>query len=132
MLANSVSLSAKGGTITIGAKTGLGAQTVVQSTNACPTTIGDQCIIGPACYLVGGGTYNIDQLDVPIMEQGIRADTGCHLGNNVWLGGHVTVLGDVVMGEGSIAAAGAVVNKAVLTKQIVGGVPAKVIKRREA
>ncbi len=130
MLANGVSISAKGGTISIGAKTGIGAQTVIQSTNACSTTIGEKCIIGPACYLVGGGTYNIDDLDTPIMEQGVKPDSGCHLSDNVWLGGHVTVLGDVTMGEGSIAAAGAVVNKNVKALQIVGGVPAKLIKTR--
>ncbi len=130
MLANNVSLSAKGGSITVGNKTGFGAQTVVQSTNACPTSIGAQCIIGPACYLVGGGTYNIDQLDVPMMEQGIKPDTGCHLADNVWLGGHVTVLGNVTMAEGSVAAAGAVVSKDVAAQQIVGGVPAKVIRNR--
>ncbi len=131
MLANSVCLSAKGGTIKIGANTGLGTQTIVQSTHDCPTRIGEDNIIGPQCYLVGGGSYNMDQLDVPIVRQGIKADGGCHLEDNVWLGGQVSVLGDVVMQSGSVAAAGAVVTQNVNKNTVVGGVPAKVIKVRE-
>lgn len=130
MLANSVCLSAKGGTICIGEDTGLGTQTIVQSTHDCPTTIGKDGIIGPQCYLVGGGTYNMDDLDIPIRKQGIKADSGCHLRDNVWLGGQVSVLGDVVMHDGSVAAAGAVVTKSVAQNTIVGGVPAKVIRTR--
>lgn len=130
MLANSVCLSAKGGTIVIGKDTGLGTQTVVQSTHGCPTTIGKDGIIGPQCYLVGGGTYNMDQLDIPIRKQGIKPDSGCHLKDNVWLGGQVSVLGDVVMQDGSVAAAGAVVTQNVDENTIVGGVPAKVIRTR--
>lgn len=131
MLANEVCLSAKDGTIDIGSHSGLGTRTTVQSTNHCPTSIGADGIIGPHCYLVGGGTYNMDQLDVPVRKQGIKADTGCHLRDNVWLGGQVTVLGDVVMESGSVAAAGAVITKNVAKNAIVGGVPAKQLRIRE-
>ncbi|MEE9448040.1 MAG: hypothetical protein V3V09_08775 [Arenicellales bacterium] len=130
MLANAVCLSAKGGTISIGARTGLGTQTIVQSTHDCPTTLGEDGIIGPQCYLVGGGSYHMDQLDIPIRDQGIKPDSGCHLRDNVWLGGQVSVLGDVVMKAGSVAAAGAVVTKNVDENTIVGGVPAKLIRQR--
>ncbi len=132
IMANASALSAKGGTISIGAHTGIGTQTVIQSTNDCPTTIGAGVIIGPQCYLVGGGTYNIDQLDVPMWQQGIAPDSGCHLRDNVWLGGKVTVLGNVVMEAGSVAAAGAVVNQNVEPNMIVGGIPAKPIRSRAA
>lgn len=130
MLANAVCLSAKGGTIRVGENTGLGTQTIVQSTHDCPTSIGVDGIIGPQCYLVGGGSYNMENLDTPIRKQGIRPDTGCHLKDNVWLGGQVSVLGDVVMESGSVAAAGAVVNKNVDKNTIVGGVPARVLRVR--
>lgn len=131
MLSNEVCLSAKGGTIEIGAHTGLGTKTTVQSTNDCPTTIGRDGIIGPHCYLVAGGTYHMEQLDVPTWRQGIKPDSGCHLLDNVWLGGQVTVLGDVIMEPGSVAAAGAVVTQNVGKNAIVGGVPARQIKVRE-
>jgi acetyltransferase-like isoleucine patch superfamily enzyme len=47
---------------------------------------------------------------------------------NVWIGAGATILPGVTIGENSIVAAGAVVNKDVAANTIVGGVPAKVIK----
>jgi acetyltransferase-like isoleucine patch superfamily enzyme len=47
---------------------------------------------------------------------------------NVWIGAGATILPGVTVGENSIVAAGAVVNKDVPANSIVGGVPAKVIK----
>lgn len=132
MLAHAVTLSAKGGHIEIGSDTGLGTQTVVQSTNDCPTRIGKDCIVGPQCYLVGGGNYATGDLETPIREQGILRDSGCELGDNVWLGGKVTVLGNVRMGSGSVAASGAVVTKNVDDNTIVGGVPARRLRQRGA
>lgn len=52
------------------------------------------------------------------------------VGDCVWFGNRVTVVGDVNIGEGSIIAAGAVVTKDVPPYAIVGGNPAKVIKYR--
>ncbi|WP_255312355.1 hypothetical protein [Companilactobacillus heilongjiangensis] len=50
------------------------------------------------------------------------------VGNDVWIGGNVTVIADVNIGSNVIIAAGAVVVKDVPDNSIVGGVPAKVIK----
>ncbi len=50
------------------------------------------------------------------------------IGNNVWIGANVTVVGGVTIDENSIIAAGAVVTKDVPPNVIAGGVPAKVIK----
>lgn len=47
---------------------------------------------------------------------------------NVWIGAAATILPGVTVGENSIVAAGAVVNKDVPANSIVGGVPAKLIK----
>ena len=49
--------------------------------------------------------------------------------NNVWLGANVTVLQGVTIGEWSVVAAGAVVTKDVEPYSIVGGIPAKFIKK---
>jgi acetyltransferase-like isoleucine patch superfamily enzyme len=54
------------------------------------------------------------------------------VGNNVWIGANATILPGVTIGDGSIVAAGAVVTKNVPINVIVGGVPAKIIKRIES
>lgn len=52
-----------------------------------------------------------------------------HIGKRVWLGANVTILPGVTIGEDSIVAAGAVVSKNVEPNTVVGGVPAKVLKK---
>jgi maltose O-acetyltransferase len=51
-----------------------------------------------------------------------------HIGNDVWIGGNVTILPGVTIGNNVVVAAGAVINKDVPDNTLVGGVPAKVIK----
>uniref|UniRef100_UPI004056B902 acyltransferase n=1 Tax=Candidatus Electronema sp. TaxID=2698783 RepID=UPI004056B902 len=132
MLSNNVMLSCKNGTIEIGENCGLNAQAIVQSTNDCPVFIGPDCVIGQSCLIIGGGSYNIGCLDMPIRRQGIRNDGGVRLEGDVWLGGNVTVLGGVTMGRGSVAGAGAVLTKSVAPYTVSLGVPARVVKTRSA
>ena len=58
-------------------------------------------------------------------------DRECIIGNDVWIGYGVTIKGGVTIGDGAVVAAGAVVNKDVEPNTIVGGVPAKVIRKIE-
>src|SRR5690606_22030104 len=51
--------------------------------------------------------------------------------DEVWIGANAVVLQGVVIGYGSIIAAGAVVTKSIPPMEIWGGVPAKKIKDRE-
>lgn len=51
------------------------------------------------------------------------------LGRNVWVGSNVTILQGVNIGDNAIVAAGAVVTKDVPANTVVGGVPAKPIKK---
>ncbi len=53
-----------------------------------------------------------------------------NIGNDVWIGSRVIVLGGVKIGDGAVIAAGAIVTKDVPAYAISGGVPAKVIKYR--
>ena len=52
-----------------------------------------------------------------------------HIGKRAWLGANSTILSGVTIGDGAVVAAGAVVTKDVAPNTVVGGVPAKVIKR---
>lgn len=64
---------------------------------------------------------------------GYTNETDCPtIGNNVTIYAGARVLGDVVIGDNSIVAANAVVVKDVPPNVIVGGVPAKIIKRLES
>ena len=52
------------------------------------------------------------------------------LGNDVWIGYGARIMAGVTIGDGSIIGAGAIVTKDVAPYTIVGGVPAKVIRKR--
>lgn len=130
MIANYVVISCKGGTLTIGARTGIGVHTVIQSTNDCPVSIGEDVIIGPRCYIVGGGNYDIDTGDGPISRRGIVRDSGVRIDDDVWLGAGVTVLSGIEIGSGAVMAAGAVAAKSAAARTVSAGVPAKVLRMR--
>lgn len=57
-------------------------------------------------------------------------NTLTRIGNDVWIGYNATILGGVRIGNGAVVAAGAVVTEDVAPYTIVGGVPAKVIRKR--
>ena len=131
ILSNNVVLSCKKGSIFIGNSTGVNSGTVIQSTNNCPVTIGADVIIGQMSFVIGGGSYKIDRLDIPIRMQGIKDDGGVKIEDDVWLGGNVTVLGGVIVGSGSVVAASAVVTKTIAPYSICKGIPAKVTGNRK-
>ena len=131
ILADNVMLSCKNGTLRVGDNVGFGTQTVVHAVNGCHAELGDDLIIGPGCYIAGGGNYNIDQTDHSMAKQGSRReDSGVTLEGDNWLGAKVTVLPGVTMGQGSVAGAGAVITRDVDPMTVVGGVPARRIRRR--
>ena len=57
-------------------------------------------------------------------------DQDVSIKSDVWIGCNVTILKGVTIGRGSVVAAGAVVTKSCPPYSIIGGVPAKVIKKR--
>lgn len=52
------------------------------------------------------------------------------VGNDVWIGHGAKIMSGVTVGDGAVVAAGAVVTHDVSPYEIVGGVPAKVIRKR--
>lgn len=85
--------------------------------------LGDGCLIG---HNVVFATLNHD-LD-PASRQ-ICVPKRIVVGKNAWIGSNSTILAGVTIGDNAVVAAGAVVTKEVEANTIVGGVPAKFIKR---
>lgn len=52
-----------------------------------------------------------------------------HIKKNAWIGANATILHGVTIGENSVVAAGSVVSKDVPDSVVVGGTPAKIIKK---
>ena len=98
-----------------------------------PITIGDGVMIGAGVILATpmhplvaderiikdypDGRYNLESSKPIIIE------------NDVWICSGAVVCGGVTVGRGSVIAAGAVVNRDVPPDTLVGGVPAKVIRK---
>lgn len=89
--------------------------------------IGKKCLISGFVYLqTSMHRYNNDG---PIQDQGY-SHAPITLEEDVWLGAHVVILPGVQMGQGAIVGSNSVVRKSVESGQIVGGVPAKILKDR--
>lgn len=130
ILSNHVMLSCKDGSISIGSQVGINSQTIVQSTSGNPVSIGDDCVIGQRCLIIGGGNYDISDPQALIRSQPIAPDGGIVISANVWLGANVSVLGGVTIGTGSVAGAGSVISRTIPPQSVCMGVPARVVRQR--
>jgi acetyltransferase-like isoleucine patch superfamily enzyme len=90
--------------------------------------LGNCVVLGPDVKLIALN-HNFDDPSKPILFQGVKAGK-IIIEDDVWIGANAIVLPNVKIGKGSIVAAGAVVSKDVEPYSIVGGVPAKLIKKR--
>ena len=91
--------------------------------------IGDDCVMGPDVVMMAT-SHEFARLDIPIIQQGAKPEKPIIIGNDCWIGTRVIILPGVTVGNGCIVAAGAVVTKSIPPYSIVGGVPAKIIKKR--
>ena len=91
--------------------------------------IGDNVMFGPMVVL-STSSHRFDGAEA-MWNQGLSAKP-IIIRDDVWIGTGVTVMGGVEIGTGAIVGAGAVVTKDVPANAIVGGVPAQVLRWREA
>lgn len=117
---------------------------IVKGGNVVWSTIGKFCSIAEGARINPGNhatwrasqhhfTYRAQQYGLGEDDAAFfqwRKDHWVTIGHDVWIGHGVTVLAGVTIGTGAVIGAGAVVSKDVDPYTIVGGVPAKLIKRR--
>ncbi|MBQ9779944.1 MAG: acyltransferase [Clostridia bacterium] len=95
-------------------------------------TIGDNVMIGRDLKIFTQN-HQTERVDVPMCQQGFCDVSPLTIGNDIWICDSVIITpGCTRIGDGSILAAGAVVTADVEPYTVVGGNPAKVIKRRKA
>ena len=74
--------------------------------------------------------HNYADINKPILQQG-DSEEDVVIKEGSWIGRGATILKGVTIGKNSIVGAGAVVTKDVPDYCIVGGVPAKIIKKMD-
>lgn len=121
-------IQAKNGALRIGNDCDIGAHVIITSISTI--TLENNVLIAGNCY-IGGARYNLDDLDAPIMYQGIYSRGPITIGANTWIGASVTILDGVTIGKGCVIGAGAIVTKDVPDYAIAVGNPAKVISSRK-
>ncbi|MBX2878542.1 MAG: acyltransferase [Granulosicoccus sp.] len=117
--------------MSIGSGCTIGINTIVHATQDSDVVLGDNVLLAAQAYLIGGGSYGIDDLDRPFKEQGQVSLGGIHIESNVWIGSSAQILDGVKVGTGAIVGSGAVVNRHVERYHIVAGVPIKTIRSRK-
>ena len=86
-------------------------------------TIGDGTLIGPKTVIATLNHHQNPNKRANLIPKPVK------IGKNVWIGANATILPGVTIGDGAVIAAGALVSKDVEANTVVGGVPAKLIKR---
>ena len=110
----------------------------------CNIFLGEDCFINFNCTILDEGPVNIG--DHAFIGPNVSIYTACHplepvkrnefiewaepvtIGNNVWIGGDVSILPGVTIGDNVVIGAGSVVTKNVPSDKVVGGNPAKILK----
>jgi acetyltransferase-like isoleucine patch superfamily enzyme len=116
------------GVVEIGAKTVMGQECTISAYQH--VRIGEQCVIADRAMFIDFD-HGIVEVERPIRLQGIyKRDV--EVGNNVWIGYGACILRGVSVGDNSVIGTNSVVTKDVPANAIVGGVPARIIRMREA
>ena len=90
-------------------------------------TIGDDCFIGPNVSIYTA-CHSTDPVERNTRNEWAEPVT---IGNNVWIGGSVTILPGVTIGDNVTIGAGSVVTKDIPSNVVAVGNPCRVIKQIE-
>ena len=114
--------------IKIGSNVTLNSNVMINARGKGKIIIGDNVLIGPNVVL-RSNNHSFKNVNETIISQGMT-EGQIIIENNVWIGSNCVILPNCKIGYGAIIAAGAVVTEDVEDYCIVGGIPAKLIKRR--
>lgn len=89
-----------------------------------PVTIGDDCFIGPNVSIYTA-CHSTDPIERNTRQEWAKPVT---IGNNVWIGGCVTILPGVTIGDNVTIGAGSVVTRDIPSNTVAVGNPCKVVK----
>ena len=116
------------GEVSIGAKTVIGQECTVSAFQH--VSIGRECIIADRVMLIDFD-HGVTEVERPIRLQGIyKRDV--RVRHNVWIGYGACILRGATIGENSIVGTSSVVTNEVSANAVVGGVPARLIRMRDA
>jgi acetyltransferase-like isoleucine patch superfamily enzyme len=116
------------GEVSIGAKTVMGQECTISAYQH--VEIGRECIVADRVMLIDFD-HGVVEVERPIRLQGIyKRDV--HVGHNVWIGYGACILRGVTVGENSIVGTSTVVTRDVPENAVVGGIPARVLRMRDA
>jgi acetyltransferase-like isoleucine patch superfamily enzyme len=121
-------LSCKNGDIVIGPGANIGFNCELFS--AARVELGAHALLAAYCYIIGGD-HDWKDAGRPVLEQGRRAH-GVSVGRGAWLGAGVKVLDGTSVGDDAIVGAGAVVTADIPARAIAVGLPARVVRSRDA
>jgi acetyltransferase-like isoleucine patch superfamily enzyme len=116
------------GLVEIGEKTVMGQECTISAYQR--VRIGNECVIADRAMFIDFD-HGIVEVERPIRLQGIyKRDV--EVGNNVWIGYGACILRGVSVGDNSVIGTNSVVTKDVPANAVVGGIPARIIRMREA
>ncbi len=116
------------GRVEIGDKTVIGQECTISAYQH--VRIGQQCVIADGAMFIEFD-HGVVEVERPIRQQGIyKRDV--IVGSNVWIGYGACVLRGVSVGDNSIVGTNSVVTKDVPANAVVAGIPARIIRMREA
>jgi acetyltransferase-like isoleucine patch superfamily enzyme len=116
------------GEVRIGAKTVLGQECTISAYQH--VAIGRECVVADRVMLIDFD-HGVTEVERPVRLQGIyKRDVD--VGHNVWIGYGACILRGVRVGDNAIVGTSAVVTKEVPENAVVAGIPARVIRMREA
>ena len=110
----------------IGNNSGIGENAYIGIT----VSIGNDVMMGADCLILTRN-HNFDDITIPMRLQGYADEKPVEIGNDVWIGSRVIILGGVHIGDHCIIGAGSVVTHDVNDYEVVAGNPARVIRNRK-